>query len=369
MKTVRNIYSKVIWAWRDSRHIQKIAGDLIAQKSDHFRAGIWKIRWRKAKAFLVRNSKEAADFYRAFCRNTDETAKVRIRDRLMDLLSAGWKYRAPDDPSPVFTADCVIISISGSPLFFDLQKMILKRDQEKGVRGYCRLKEAGYWEHFQTPVLSIEDGASYEKVLRSRKRLTEKEEEEQFQDILRKYGEYFDAALPAERRTVAELTAPYRSWISEFDRIFPPSILKLPLNCYMQHGDNKKDNLICDCSGNMYVIDYESASVQPFVYDILYFASNRVGMGLDDWRLLDGLMDPSTKTGRLFDELLIRQGIPANKAVKLALLVLTRLIMPTLADGLNSSVRDMKSMFMLREQNNVKRIAAHYMGDETQSDI
>lgn len=370
MKAVKDICSKVKWVWRDSRRVRKIARDLITQNGDHLRAGIWKIRWVNNKGLLIRNSKEAADFYRDFCERCNAPDKVRIRNLLANLICVGWKYRSPGSSSPVFTADCVVVSISGSPLFFDLQKMILKRYYEKGNSGYYMLKEAGYWEHFQSPVLGIEGGVSYEKVIRSCRQPTGKEnEEKQFQYILQKYGEYFDTAQPVGCCTVAELAIPYRSWVPRFDRIFTQSVLKLQLNCYMQHGDIQQDNLIWDRFGDMYIVDYEMTSVQPFFQDILYYASFRTCIGFDDWRLQDDLMDSETETGLLFDALLNRQQIPANRMVKLAFLILSRLVVPSIVDGSFSTERDMDRFIRSREQSVIRRMVTHFLGDEIQLDV
>lgn len=367
MKAEKGICSKVKAAWRDAVQTKKIVRELIMQSSDQLRNGVWKIRWGNSKAFLVRNSADALDFYRSYCRRSNTHIKNWIRDGLMNLLCIDWKYRFYKSAFPKFTADCIIISVSGTPIFFDLKKMILIKRNEKGNQGYYRLKEAGYWEHFKTPVFKIKDGVSYEKVILSHKQSTGKENQEKmFQNILRKYVEYFDAARPAECRTVRELVIPFQASIPEFDRIFSPSILDLSINCYMQHGDLKPANLIWDHSGSVYAIDYETAAILPFFQDILYYAAYRVVIEDENWDLLNSLMDTSTKIGHLFDDILTRQGIPKDRAVKIAFTILSRAIMPSIVNGVFSVQKenDLKNFCDLRDQRTMKKIIAHFMNEE-----
>lgn len=315
-----NVFVKLKWAWRDARKIKTMANDFITNNSSYLKEGVWKIYFGDGKPFLVRTPGKGLDFYRSYRQKYSGRLRT-IRDLLQNLICSGWKYRCHSDGSSAFLADCILINTSGWPCFFDLQKMVVKKYNPRGSTGYFILKNAGYWDVFQTPVLNIEGNSSYEKVIISGKKTVT--ETEQLKYILHKYKEYFSAIRPVERHTVAEIAVPYRKYVPEFDKIFTQSILELSLNYYVQHCDCTWDNLICSETGDRFVIDYEWASAQPFFFDILFFSLFR-GCKHGDWYLLDELLNPSTETAKMYDSILKMQGIPTNRAAKIALVILTR---------------------------------------------
>lgn len=359
---MNSIIDKFYWAWNDVEKIKELSADIVNNYSDHLRNGTWKILWSD-KAFLVRTPSKGLLFYRKYFERIKNKSPwwTIMKAHMQNILSANQIYCCKDDHSHVFFADCLMLSKNGTVNFYDLEKMIIKKQYDKSCsEGYYKLKNVGYWDLFRTPVISIHDNTAIERIIISRNKVNDNVQ--YFKLIEKKYIEYFCMIKPVVRHCIAEMVTPYKNLIPFFDKIFTDAVIDLELNFYVMHGDFHNDNVLIDKSGKIYVIDYELAGYHPFFQDLLWFATKKVDSGKKDWSIADALMDPQTEIGRLFNNVLISQGIPTNKTIKLVLFVLTRLWYYNQVVKLEQwTDRKMDKFYYSREKNVISDLIERYM--------
>ncbi len=355
------VIDKLSWARKEAIKTKEMAEAVIDEYGDHLKDGVWEIHFTD-KAWLIRVSSAGHAFFRAHFKHykSELQWQTLIRAYIQNFLSKKWKYWCAGDEAHAFEADCVLFSRDGSAYFFDLASGVVeKKHNSNSKNGYLMLKDAGYWDIFLTPVISIEEKFTYERIIMRSKKLID--DKDRFKYIIEKYKEYFVAAQPVEQHTIGEIIAPYISFIPDYNTIFPLDLQKLLINYYILHGDFTWENTFFDKEGDMYVIDYELAGIMPFFQDLLYFATYKIGIWQEDWKILDDLMDASTEIGRAFEEILDLQGIPKRREVKLILSLLTRIsFYARLIDEKFWSERNIVDIICNREKDMVKRIVSRY---------
>lgn len=322
---MNHVIEKFYWAWNDVKKVKELSVDIVYNYSDHLRNGTWKLLWSD-KAFLVRIPGKGLSFYRRYFEHQKKFSPwwTVMKAYMQNILCINKKYHCKDRHSHIFYADCLMLSKNGAANFYDLEKMIIKKQYGPNcLEGYYKLKSAGYFDIFPTSVISIQDNTAIEKLIIYQNNSIS--DAEHYNLILKKYIRYLDNSHAAEQHSISEIVAPYKKLVSCFNKIFSDTIMNIKLNFYVMHGDFHSNNVLVSKTGKMYVIDYELAGNHPFFQDLLWFATKKVDSGKCDWSIIDELMDPKSEIGLLFDNILISQCIPTDKNTKIALFVLTRI--------------------------------------------
>jgi len=364
---VGRIGDKLYWTWHDVSKIKKIADGIVDSHINQMSSGTWRMLWSD-KPFLVRVPGAGMDFYRAYFKRNASNSRLEsvIRIHLQNLFSINWRYHSRIAHRD-FDADCIMFSRNGSVNFYNLDNGIVKKKySESCKKGFLELKDAGYWDIFRSPVQRIEKEFTYEKIITTNN--VSLSDEDCVSYVIKKYTEYYKTTKPLEHHTIRELVNLFqtsiRALLPDFVSFFADiadSILNLNINFYIQHGDFTYANILFDNIGEIYVIDYELAGSQPFYQDILYFMTYKIGIGQMELDALNLFMDGSTQVGNEFDGILISQGIPTSKSVKLVLLLLTRIeYYNRLISEQYWSERDMAEVIGNREKMLIQRLIEHY---------
>lgn len=320
-----NVIEKFYWAWNDVKKVKKLSADIVNHYSDHLKNGIWKILWSD-KAFLIREHGKGMSFYHKYFeqQKKNSTWWAVMKAHMQNILSVNQRYHCKDKHGHTFYADCLMLSKNGTVNYYDLEKMIIKKQYDSNcLGGYYKLKSEGYFDLFLTPAMSIHDNIVIERLIIHQNDSIN--DINYYNSILKKYIRYFDTVQPVEQHTISEIVTPYKEFVPWFNKIFSDAIMNLKLNFYVMHGDFHSNNVLVTQLGKMYVIDYELAGNHPFFQDLLWFATKKIDTGKYDWSILDELMNPKKETSQLFNNILVSQGIPTDKTTKLVLFVLTRI--------------------------------------------
>lgn len=320
---MKNFRKRLVVYWKNIGIIQDAAHNAVNQYRSSMKRGVWHLRFAE-KPMVIRHTKESKSFIHKNAQKLVDLSggNARIKIIIKDiLLRCSWHYWVKDEPDNGFRSDCIMLSTNGGVYLYDFEEGKVEKyhTQKRINEGYYRLKQAGYWEVFASPVLQIRGNAVLEKLVRSTNDGIS--DRECYIYVLKGYTRYFQMAAPIFSKRLGDMVAPFRQIIPSCEIFFQEELSAIQIKHYILHGDMLKTNIMYTDKEELTVLDYARVNELPFFYDLLLWPCMDIWFK-SDWELWLELRDGRTEVGRLFTEILKAQGIDPSNGIKNVLLML-----------------------------------------------
>lgn len=301
--------------------VGKIFIDFSRENRQQMQNGTWKMRYR-GKLLWVNNQRSSLACIELIESNSHHhpSKKESIKRFIKEALGIRFKYRVLNENIVSGSnIDCIMYSATGDMYFFYWSEKIIKKEiSRKKMKQFELLTEEKYWDIFNSPVVSINENYTIEKIIRSQVKTND--ERSKYIYILTGYYQYLSNASAVDKVKVSALLANYYVELPEIEKIFCDEILELDINVYYMHGDMWSENVLQD-EEKYYVIDYDHVGLYPFFFDVLeYIWAPYINEGvLLFWKELN---DANEDISKIFDKLFFMQGLKTNYQTKFAIMIL-----------------------------------------------